>query len=138
MQQYPWPGNVRELENAIKYAMVHAHGELIIPEALPEQFRSSSLPIPSKPGSEAALPDLEQLVAQWLQENRPRLLDEVHDVVDRLLLTRVLAAAGGQQTKAAAQLGISRNTLRTRLQQLGLTLDKVVRDDQDDEAARPG
>jgi DNA-binding protein Fis len=78
------------------------------------------------------------LVARWLQENRPRLLDEVHDVVDRLLLTRVLAAAGGQQTKAAAQLGISRNTLRTRLQQLGLTLDKVVRDDQDDEAARPG
>jgi len=61
----------------------------------------------------------------------------VHDVVDRLLLTRVLAAAGGQQTKAAAQLGISRNTLRTRLQQLGLTLDKVVRDDQVDEAARP-
>ena len=113
MQQYPWPGNVRELENAVKYAMVHTHGELIIPESLPEQFRSSSSSISSKPDSEAALPDLEQLVARWLQENRPRLLDEVHDVVDRLLLTRVLAAAGGQQTKAAAQLGISRNTLRT-------------------------
>jgi len=137
LRQYPWPGNVRELENAVKYAMVHTHGELIIPESLPEQFRSSSSSITSKPDSEAALPDLEQLVARWLQENRPRLLDEVHDVVDRLLLTRVLAAAGGQQTKAAAQLGISRNTLRTRLQQLGLTLDKVVRDDQVDEAARP-
>ncbi|MFT3880980.1 MAG: helix-turn-helix domain-containing protein [Gemmatales bacterium] len=49
----------------------------------------------------------------------------------------MLAHAGGQQTRAAALLGISRNTLRTRLQQLGLSLDKIVRDDQDDEAGRP-
>lgn len=138
MQSYPWPGNVRELENAIKYAMVHAHGEWITPDSLPDQLRSSEPAPTGKPAGDATLPDLDQLVAQWLQESRPRLLDEVHDVVDRLLLMKVLSHAGGQQTRAAALLGISRNTLRTRLQQLGLSLDKIVRDDQDDEAGRPG
>ncbi|HQR07249.1 MAG TPA: sigma-54 dependent transcriptional regulator [Gemmatales bacterium] len=139
LQRYPWPGNVRELENAIKYAMVHAHGEWITPDSLPDQLRSTEpVAVTNKPVGDAGLPDLDQLVSQWLQESRPRLLDEVHDVVDRLLLTKVLAHAGGQQTRAAALLGISRNTLRTRLQQLGLSLDKIVRDDQDDEAGRPG
>jgi len=139
LQRYPWPGNVRELENAIKYAMLHAHGEWITPDSLPAQLRSTEpAAVTSKPTGDTILPDLDQLVAQWLQESRPRLLDEVHDVVDRLLLTKVLAHASGQQTKAAALLGVSRNTLRTRLQQLGLSLDKIVRDDQDDEAGRPG
>ncbi|MFT3880979.1 MAG: sigma-54 dependent transcriptional regulator [Gemmatales bacterium] len=50
LQRYPWPGNVRELENAIKYAMVHAHGEWITPDSLPDQLRSTEpAAVTSKP-----------------------------------------------------------------------------------------
>jgi two-component system nitrogen regulation response regulator GlnG len=131
LQQYPWPGNVRELENAVKYAMVHAHGETITPDSLPDLFHQTGASPVAPTISDAVLPDLDLLVTQWLQKDQQNLLDEVHNVVDRLVLKRVLDHVGGQQTKAAALLGVSRNTLRARLVQLGLTLDKVVRDDGD-------
>lgn len=135
MSSYSWPGNVRELDNAIKYALVHARGNLITPDALPRELLPSV--IAEKDSQEStttvgALPELEKLIDKMLQENQPQLLSALHDIVDRALLTRVLEQAGGQQTRAASLLGISRNTLRTRLLQLGLTLDKVVREEPDD------
>ena len=49
--------------------------------------------------------------------------------VDRVLLEQVLASVGGHQARAAEILGLSRNTLRTRLQQLGLTVGKVLQEE---------
>jgi two-component system nitrogen regulation response regulator GlnG len=135
LQQYSWPGNVRELENVIKYAIVHAHGDMITIDAFPPQVRSgASTELALRPGRNrpTELSDIEQLIDKLLVEGRTDLQEAVHDVVDRLLFTRALAYAGGQQAKAAAILGISRNTLRTRLQQLGLSLEKMVRDELGD------
>src|SRR5206468_114821 len=39
LERYEWPGNVRELQSAIKQAMLHAAGGLLLPEYLPESVR---------------------------------------------------------------------------------------------------
>ncbi len=117
---YAWPGNVRELENVIQHAMVMAGGGVILPEHLP-----------ITPGAGAPPPregTLEQLIQAKLDEcvrglgsrEAANLYELVLGLVERPLLRAVLRETGGNQLRAAALLGINRNTLRKKLRALGL------------------
>jgi two-component system nitrogen regulation response regulator GlnG len=117
---YGWPGNVRELENVIQHAMVMATTGVILPE---------HLPIAAGAGSPAVREGtLEQLIHEKLVEcvrglgARPsaNLYELVLTLVERPLLMAVLHETGGNQLRAAALLGINRNTLRKKLRALGL------------------
>ena len=50
--------------------------------------------------------------------------------VERLLLTRVLRGTHGHQTQASEMLGITRATLRHKLRTLGMSLDRIVVEDE--------
>ncbi|HEX4072298.1 MAG TPA: sigma-54 dependent transcriptional regulator, partial [Planctomycetaceae bacterium] len=133
LRRYHWPGNVRELESALKYALVHSRGDLVTPQALPGSVRGhadGTLPEPTQ-AEDGNLADVRSLVRNLLSTGTTRLSETVHAAVDRVLLEQVLASVGGHQARAAEILGLSRNTLRTRLQQLGLTVEKVVQDESD-------
>jgi len=121
---YPWPGNVRELENVIQHAMVMAGGGVILPE---------HLPIAAGPGAPRAREGtLEALIHQKLEEcvrglgarESANLYELVLGLVERPLLMAVLRETGGNQLRAAALLGINRNTLRKKLRALGLKPDE--------------
>jgi two-component system nitrogen regulation response regulator GlnG len=127
LKSYSWPGNVRELESAIKYALVHTVGETITPEALPVAVTGTSTTQPGAEPPRGDLPDVRQLVRSLLANGHTSINDLVHADVDRALLDEVLRHAGGQQTRAAELLGVSRTTLRMRLQQLGISVEKTVR-----------
>jgi two-component system nitrogen regulation response regulator GlnG len=132
LDRHGWPGNVRELESAIKFALVHTTGEIVTPEALPASARGQSREAPGRSNEPEAkdLSDVRQLVQNLLAQGAVNLSDQVHAAVDRVLLEQVLAFVGGHQARAAEILGLSRNTLRTRLQELGLTVSKVLHDEQ--------
>jgi nitrogen regulation protein NR(I) len=131
--RHAWPGNVRELESAIKFALVHTTGEIVTPEGLPISVRGQSrdVSIRSPAADQKDLSDVRQLVQNLLGQGAVNLSDQVHAAVDRVLLEQVLASVGGHQARAAEILGLSRNTLRTRLQELGLTVSKVLHEDHD-------
>jgi DNA-binding NtrC family response regulator len=133
LARHNWPGNVRELESAIKFALVHATGDVISPLALPGSVRgqTETLSADSTPSKEQDLSDLHGMVQRLLAQGAANLSDTVHAAVDRVLLELVLASVGGHQARAAEILGLSRNTLRTRLQQLGLSVGKTVQDERD-------
>jgi len=111
---YDWPGNVRELENAIKRALVLTTASILSPEAF--DFLSCS-------AAESDAATLEQRVSL---EAQAALEDpNVHDLhrlllarIEKPLLETVLAHTGGNQLRAAALLGINRNTLRKKLNEL--------------------
>ena len=90
LESRAWPGNVRELRNAVIQASLLAKGECIEPE-------------------DVAIPGLVAL-HQAVGE-----MDSGLDGVKRRAILSALAASGGHQAKAAAQLGISRRTLSRRL-----------------------
>jgi two-component system nitrogen regulation response regulator GlnG len=123
LEVYPWPGNVRELENAIRYAVVQAVGEVLTLDCLPAVVRGGSPPQPS--GSTGL--DVRTLVGDLLRSGNADIYRQVTLAVDRVVLSAVLDHAHGNQKLASDLLGISRTTLRAKLQVLGLGVEKQLR-----------
>jgi len=104
---YPWPGNVRELSHVIERAVLWSRGpDLDIEHLALEMPDGAHAPAPAEEagappaGSRPAGMDLEQ----W----------------ERSLIEQALRESGGNQTRAAQRLGISRDTLRYRLKKYGI------------------
>jgi two-component system response regulator AtoC len=106
LQRYPWPGNVRELKNFVERAVLVAPGGEILPEHFPIQRMASTLPL-HRIGHESLPPPSAAPVASGVDPERDRIL-------------AVLAECGGNQSRAAKVLGISRTTLVTRLNAYGI------------------
>ena len=100
---HPWPGNIRELEHAIQAAMALCDGPLILPAHLPQDL--SRRP-PLDPLAELDIPlgsvNLEHVLAQ----------------AERKLLSWALDQAQGNQSEAAARLGVPRSTFQYRWRKL--------------------
>jgi two-component system response regulator AtoC len=103
IRQRPWPGNVRQLENTLARAVIAARGRTILPEHLDAD--ESMGPAITAAGSDAAdsLP-LRALLAE----------------VERRAIERALVACGGNRTKTAEKLGISRRQLFDKIREYEL------------------
>lgn len=105
LESYSFPGNVRELESEIaRLVAVGSPGGVLTPEHLNERIRGLSTP-----GVGAGSPRAGPLPAMSLAEMEKRLIQTV------------LESTGGNRTRAAEILGISREGLRTKMQRLGLS-----------------
>jgi DNA-binding NtrC family response regulator len=124
LQEYHWPGNVRELQNYVERAVVMAEGDELTSELLPDVVLGKSPPR-TLPGAKPQ--DLESLAQEVVQsgiasfpEEEENLHEKIVNKVERELIVQVLEACRGVQTKAAARLGINRNTLHKKLKDYGL------------------
>jgi len=97
---YDWPGNVRELRSTFEYAFVTCQGETIQPEDLPPAIQGS---LREAKGPAASDP----LLADKKSRQKQELID-------------VLTTAGGNQSRAAEILGVTRVTIWNRMKRLGI------------------
>jgi len=105
---YSWPGNVRELQNVVERALILSPGETL---AVAEAFRFDAGPAPPARPAAAGAESAAATSGQRLDE------------VERRHIAEVLAGCGGRIAGAggaAEQLGLHPNTLRSRMQKLGL------------------
>jgi two-component system nitrogen regulation response regulator GlnG len=123
LRQHAWPGNVRELQSALKYALVHAAGDTLTPECLPQHLREGTLAASAAAGGAC---DVARMVRDLLKDKTGNIYYLVQAAVDRAVLAAVLEHVKGNQVEAAEMLGISRNTLRSKLRSLGLVVEKQV------------
>jgi DNA-binding NtrC family response regulator len=119
---YDWPGNVRELQNYIERATVLGSGPELLPEHLPPQLRGEPAPRPIRPRTSTG--DLLSLTGELVRQgiaaagpNANDLHERIVGAVERELIQQVLAGCDRVQIKAAARLGINRNTLHKKLQE---------------------
>ncbi len=126
VEGYGWPGNVRELQSAVRYAVVQCAGDVITPDCLPRSVRGAG-PEPAAAADPGL--DVTGLTRELLARGEENVYEKVIRAVDRAVLGVVLAHADGSQVAASQLLGISRTTLRAKLQALKLVIEKHVRPD---------
>ena len=118
---YAWPGNVRELSHVMERAVLWARGGEVMPAelGLPEASRRPGAtvePLVRTGEMAVSLGDTgERRLPGEPAGERPTL-----EAVERSLLEQALRETGGNQTRAAQRLGISRDTLRYRMKKHGL------------------
>ena len=100
---YPWHGNARELRNVVERICILEDTDIICPEHLPSEITVYADP-------ESGDSDSTDLPGEGLS-----LKD-----VEKDMVARAMKKAGGNQTKAARLLGISRDALRYKIQKFGL------------------
>jgi DNA-binding NtrC family response regulator len=130
--EHQWPGNIRELQSVIKKALLNLTGPVLVPEFLPEEVREprrDSSSSSSDDGDEAGR-NLARFLDGRLAANSEDIYAEAIDFMNRYVVTRVLKTAGGNQSKAAKMLGITRGSLRSKTQAIGLKIDQVVSQDE--------
>jgi two-component system nitrogen regulation response regulator GlnG len=130
LRLYPWPGNIRELQGVLKRAILQATGAVLIPALLPESLGP-------RPASDSPFPQTEDdfsfapFIQRRLKEGTTTLSTEAHQYLDRLLLRMALRHTRGNQAQAARTLGISRQTLRSKVRELRLDVTGSA-DEEDD------
>jgi two-component system, NtrC family, nitrogen regulation response regulator GlnG len=134
MRHYPWPGNVRELENVMRRLAALAREDAITSPMLEAELRDNGVNISHAMGtkSEGLATSVEQHLARYFAtfgEDLPPdgLYDRVLAEVERPLLMLSLAAARGNQLRTADLLGINRNTLRKKLNDLKIDAGMIRR-----------
>ncbi len=115
---------MRELESVIKHSLLAARGNVLLPEFLPVLDEHPSLGrVKSRDGDYLSQSD----VADRLKAGSDDLYAEVINNVESQLFSQVLRHTEGNQLKAAAILGISRVTLRSKLRSLGIDASSFSR-----------
>ena len=116
LARFDFPGNVRQLENLCHWLNVMAPGQVIGVSDLPAEFRNAA-PAPVPTDWVAAL---EREVERRLGRGESGILDELARQFERSLISKALARTGGRRIEAASLLGMGRNTITRKIQELGI------------------
>jgi two-component system nitrogen regulation response regulator GlnG len=137
----PFPGNVRQLENLCHWLTVMAPGQMVGLEDLPPELRQDALSASQAGGVTAVAPaitvmasgqangwidHLSEMVDQLLvtaQEREVRIFEMLSQDFERTLIARALRHTGGRRIEAAQLLGIGRNTITRKIQELKIDED---------------
>jgi len=129
LEGYHWPGNVRELENIVRRALVVAKGDAILLSDLPTEIigqsptannaapQSSTATTIAADGGVTDVVSLTRKLFQWARKD-PKL--KLIPAVERELVLQALKETSGNQVQAAKLLGITRATLRKRIEKFGI------------------
>lgn len=113
-RHYSWPGNVRELRNVIERVMILEDENMITARYLPRGLAPDELSAAPAPAAQKGAQARAGAAQPFLLPPEGLVLDEL----EMSLVRQALDRSGGNQTRAAELLGISRDQLRYRLKKL--------------------
>jgi len=108
--RHDWPGNIRELENLIERMILLAQNDTVTMREIPEEFKAAVNKIAAAPLETSKKPF------------KNYMRDHVENV-EKQMIVKMLEEAGGNVTKAAQQLGLSRKGLQLKMIKYNLRKD---------------
>ena len=141
LKSYRWPGNVRELENLVRRLAALYSEEVIGVDIVEAELAEAPPPATTAPASPAAAaPSTDETLGQAVERHLRRQFDGHPDAlppagvydrilheVERPMISLCLRATRGNQLKAAALLGLNRNTLRKKIRELDIEVLRGVK-----------
>jgi len=115
LSRFPFPGNVRQLENLCHWLCVMAPGQSIGLADLPAEIRG----VGAAPANDW-LAALEAEAGRRLAGGGGAVLEELTRDFERVLIRKALERTGGRRVEAAALLGMGRNTIARKIQELDI------------------
>ena len=130
LKTYSWPGNVRELANTLQKAIIFNRGAPIRPEDV-SQAISDRNERRRPPG------DPEKEIRRWINDAlrgspQEHLFDHFMDRFASTLISEALLVTGGNRSKAARLLGLSRPTLHSKIEKYHLRFETSIREESGD------
>ncbi len=128
LNNYQWPGNVRELANAMQKALIFSRGYPIHPEDVTRAIGGET------PAKEAGDHRADEVIRQWVRQSLVSgdgkdLFDAFMDRFASLLISEALDLTGGNRSRAAKLLGISRPTLLSKIDKYRLRFETSIKQD---------
>ncbi|MFH1139077.1 MAG: sigma-54 dependent transcriptional regulator [Pseudomonadota bacterium] len=127
LSSHSWPGNVRELANAMEKCLIFSRGRPIGPE----DAAHSVIGPDYRSGQPLEAPD--EAIRKWARQalavGGDNLLNELTDHVAGLIISEALTMTGGNRTRAAELLGLSRPTLLAKMEKHNLRTETSVKVD---------
>lgn len=127
LKQYAWPGNIAELQSVLKRALIETRGTIVVSDYLRAALNQQSNQ------GQVSSPGLRQMSTDWADFVRRRLDDDSESIyaeaifeMEQHVIKAILQHTGGNQAQAAKRLGITRNSLRKKIQQLGISIQQIV------------
>jgi two-component system, NtrC family, nitrogen regulation response regulator GlnG len=140
LQAFEFPGNVRQLENICHWLTVMAPTQVVEVKDLPPEVQAgvareahapatttvlaaaanASLPAVSAPTNDDWLAGLEKAARALLDADQPQVWEALTRQMEARLITTALSTTRGRRIEAAQRLGIGRNTITRKIQELGL------------------
>ncbi len=122
MTSYHWPGNVRELANTISRSLILCKGEVLTAEGIVFDVEGERAPFGDEEELERTLAkSLDLLFTDILRIWGTGLHSNLLEKIEKFLVKKALAETKGNQVQAAKMLGVSRNTLRSRIDKYRLS-----------------
>ena len=122
LQTYRWPGNIRELANTLQKSLIFNRG-------MPIQSEDISFPAQERERS-GQRRDVERSVHTWIQEmfkDKPdNVFDTCMDQFSSLVIKEALSVTKGNRSQAAKILGMSRPTLHSKMEKLGIRVESSI------------
>jgi two-component system nitrogen regulation response regulator GlnG len=134
LRAYRWPGNVRELENLMRRLAALTPQEVITADIIAAEFAEPGEQVQESefhgPGEDLGAA-VERHIRTLLSASRDGMptrdiYDQVLAEVERPLIRLTLASTRGNQIKAAAMLGLNRNTLRKKIKDLAIPVVRGI------------
>jgi len=118
-----FPGNVRQVENICHWLTVMAPSVSIEVKDLPQEMRTEAAP-----AAQDWVAALEREVEALLNRGETSVMDGLARQFEKSLIVRALAHTGGRRIEASQLLGLGRNTLTRKIQELGIESDNKKSD----------
>ena len=128
LRQHNWPGNVRELQNLLRTSLLNATGSMLLPQFLPPRLADSAQGLSTSLAGASTSEDLRQLLLSLLSKGETGVYNVMVSRLDRMVLDVLQEKTGDNQVHMSKILGITRNTLRSKLRAAGMLRQTVERE----------